>query len=253
MESEFQVKINGEGQTLESIADLYLGLIEEDFNMTIDEMADYLSCSYDYVQKNIAPYVHHIYINFVANKALFTHKDESKYIELFIKRKLFSRVGFQQFVLKNSFLLGDRDRYYLDELSPAAKEKLGELAKNQEKKTTTEKMYETIALQQANLLYSETELTNPVIKEFKVSEFPIKLYSLKDLLDGIEDLNMKFRYKVKVYRYLKQQGIPKIKIQSLIRYRREDIESAADFSLPLVVDKEKLLSNIETVICGEDQ
>ncbi|HFU4589287.1 TPA: hypothetical protein ACR3Z0_005636 [Bacillus thuringiensis] len=37
MESEFQVKINGEGQTLESIADLYLGLIEEDFNMTIDE------------------------------------------------------------------------------------------------------------------------------------------------------------------------------------------------------------------------
>ncbi|MDO6633374.1 hypothetical protein [Bacillus thuringiensis] len=35
--------------------------------------------------------------------------------------------------------------------------------------------------------------------------------------------------------------------------RREDIESAADFSLPLVVDKEKLLSNIETVICGEDQ
>lgn len=49
---------------------------------------------------------------------------------------------------------------------------------------------------------------------------------------------MKFRYKVKVYRYLKQQGISKIKIQSLIRYRREDIESAADFSLPLVVDKE---------------
>ncbi|OIX13986.1 hypothetical protein BMT18_31875 [Bacillus thuringiensis serovar aizawai] len=72
-------------------------------------------------------------------------------------------------------------------------------------------------------------------------------------MDGIEDLNMKFRYKVKVYRYLKQQGISKIKIQSLIRYRREDIESAADFSLPLVVDKEKLLSNIETVICGEDQ
>ncbi|HFK1543070.1 hypothetical protein TU64_16885 [Bacillus cereus] len=63
MESEFLVKINGEGQTLESIASLYLGLIKDDFNMTIDEMADYLSCSYDYVQKNIAPYVHHIYIS----------------------------------------------------------------------------------------------------------------------------------------------------------------------------------------------
>ncbi|HHP1064541.1 hypothetical protein V5R22_30695 [Bacillus thuringiensis] len=156
-------------------------------------------------------------------------------------------MGFQQFVLKNSFLLGDRDRYYLDELSPTAKEKLGELAKNQEKKTTTEKMYET------NATAGKSSIFGNRINEFKVSEFPIKLYSLKDLLDGIEDLNMKFRYKVKVYRYLKQQGISKIKIQSLIRYRREDIESAADFSLPLVVDKEKLLSNIETVICGEDQ
>lgn len=111
------------------------------------------------MKKNIAPYVHHIYINFVANKALFTHKDESKYIELFIKRKLFSRVGFQQFVLKNSFLLGDRDRYYLDELSPTAKEKLGELAKNQEKKLLPKKCMK-LTLQQANLLYSETELTN---------------------------------------------------------------------------------------------
>ncbi|HDR7914333.1 TPA: hypothetical protein QCY05_003509 [Bacillus wiedmannii] len=67
-------------------------------------------------------------------------------------------------------------------------------------------------------------------------------------MDGIEELNMRFRYKMMLYRYLKQQGIPKIKIQSLIRYRREDLERAADFTLPLVVDKEKLLLNIETVV-----
>ncbi|MDA1618936.1 hypothetical protein PDK03_20500 [Bacillus cereus group sp. TH204-1LC] len=35
---------------------------------------------------------------------------------------------------------------------------------------------------------------------------------------------MKFRYKVMVYRYLKSQGIPKIQMQSLIRYRKEDLE-----------------------------
>ncbi|MGH0589656.1 hypothetical protein ACQVQY_26985 [Bacillus mycoides] len=248
MESEFLVKIAGKGQTLESIASLYLGLIEDDFNMTIDEMADYLSCSYDYVQKNIAPYVHHVYINSVANKALSTHGDESKYIELFTKRKLFSRIGFQQFVLRESVLLGDRDRYYLNELSTAAKEKLGEIAKNQEKKTTTSKMYETIALQQVNALYSETELMNKVVKDFALNELPVKLYSLKDFLDGIEELNMKFRYKVMVYRYLKQQGIPKIKIQSLIRYRREDLESTAIFSLPLLVDKNEMLSNVESFL-----
>ncbi|HHB2075623.1 TPA: hypothetical protein ACOQ39_006110, partial [Bacillus cereus] len=88
MESEFLVKIAGEGQSLEGIASLYLGLIEDDFNITIDEMANYLSCSYDYVQKNIAPYIHHVYINSVANKALVTHGEESEYIELFTKRKL---------------------------------------------------------------------------------------------------------------------------------------------------------------------
>lgn len=245
MESEFLVKIAGEGQSLEGIASLYLGLIEDDFNMTIDEMANYLSCSYDYVQKNIAPYIHHVYINSVANKALVTHGEESEYIELFTKRKLFSRKGFQQFVLKESVLLGDRERYYLNELSAAARENLGEIAKNQERKTTTSKMFEIIALQQTNLLYSKIELMNKVVKEFAVSELPIKLYSLKDLLDGIEALNIKFRYKVLVYRYLEKQGIPKMKIQSLIRYRREDLENTAVFSLPLLVKKKEILSSIE--------
>ncbi|MGR9632780.1 hypothetical protein ACU82A_00465 [Bacillus cereus] len=245
MESDFLVKINGEGQTLESIAALYLGLIEEGFNMTIDEMADYLSCSYDYVQKNIAPYVHHIYINSVANRALVTHAEESEYIGLFTKRKLFSRKGFEEFILSESVLLVDRERYYFNELSTAAIERLGEISKNQEKNTTTSKMYETIALQQVDSLYSEAELKSNAVREFVVVEFPVKLYSLKDLLDGIEDLKIRFRYKVMVYRYLKQQGIPKMKIQSLIRYRREDLESTAVFSLPLVVDKKEILSSVE--------
>jgi hypothetical protein len=120
---------------------------------------------------------------------------------------LFSRKGFQQFILKESVLLGDRERYYLNELSAAARENLGEIAKSQERKTTTSKMFEIIALQQTNFLYSKTELMNKVVKEFAISEFPVKLYSLKNLLDGIEDLNMKFQYKVTFYRYLKQNKV----------------------------------------------
>ncbi|MEC3226092.1 hypothetical protein P9027_29685 [Bacillus thuringiensis] len=245
MESEFLVKINGEGQTLESIATLYLGMIEEDFNMTIDEMADYFSCSYDYVQKNIAPYIHHIYINFVANKALNKHGDKSKYIELFTKRKLFSRIGFQQFVLDKSVLLCDRERYYLNDICAAAREKLEVIVKKQEKETTVSKGFEDIALRQAKKLYSDAELKSKVTKELAISELPVKLYSLKELVEGIEDLNIKFRYKVLVYRHLESQGIPKIQMQSLIRYRREDLEKTAVFSLPLVVDKGETLSNVE--------
>ncbi|MCU5578285.1 hypothetical protein [Bacillus wiedmannii] len=206
--------------------------------MTIDEMANYFSCSNDYVQKNIAPYIHHVYINSVANKALVTYGEESEHRELFTKRKLFSRTGFQQFTLEGSVLLGDRERYYLNELSSTAREKLSGMAENQEQETTITKLFETIALQQTNILYSKTQLMNKVVKEFSLSNLPVKLYSLKHLLDGIEELNIKFRYKVLVYRYLKQQGIPRIKMQSLIRYRREDLEDTAVFSLPLVVDKE---------------
>lgn len=252
MESEFQVKINGEGQTLKSIADLYLGLIEEDFNMTIDEMADYFSCSYDYVQNNIAPYIHHIYINYVANKALNEHGDTSKHIDLFTKRKLFSRIGFQQFVLEESVLFCDRERYYLNELSAAAKEKLEVIVKNQEKEITVSKGFEYIVLQQAKKLYTEAELKTRVTRKIAISEFPVKLYSLKELVEGIEDLNMKFRYKVRVYRYLESQGIPKIQIKSLIRYRREDFKKIADFSLPLVVNKEEILSSVEKFLEGKN-
>lgn len=248
MDSEFLIKIPGKGLSLEEIASSYLELIEDDFNITIEEMADYLSCSYDYVQRNIAPCICHVYINSVANKALFTHCEDSKYVELFTKRKLFSRSEFQQFLLKESVLLVDRQRYYLDELSITSREKLVGLAGKQEQKTTTTKMFETIALQQTSLLYSKTDLMNKVVEEFPVSELPMGLYSLKDLLDGIDDLNLKFRYKVSVYRYLEKQGIPKMKIQSLIRYRREDLESTAVYSLPLVVDKKEVLTSIEKML-----
>lgn len=119
------------------------------------------------------------------------------------------------------------------------------MAENQEQETTITKLYETIVLQQANILYSKTQLISKVVREFPLNNFPVKLYGLKDLLNGIEDLNIKFRYKVMVYRYLKQQGIPRIKVQSLIRYRRKDLEDIAVFSLPLAVDKKRIISNIE--------
>ncbi|HFK1495035.1 TPA: hypothetical protein ACGXKS_005671 [Bacillus cereus] len=248
MENSYLVKVPGGGLTLEEIADSYLELIESDFNMTIDEMAVYLSCSYDYVQEKIAPYIHHIYINSVANKALFTHDTKGVHTHLFTKRKLFSRSGFQQFLFNESVLLVDRERYYVNELSLAAREKLNEMAKNSKNKTTISEAFETVAVQQAKKIYSKLALESKDIKKTKINNFPTKLYSLKDLLDGIEELNMKFQYKVVVYRYLKKQGIPKVKLHSLVRYRQEDLRKVADCSFPLAIEKEKLLSSLENIL-----
>ncbi|KIQ87413.1 hypothetical protein RW25_15810 [Bacillus sp. L_1B0_8] len=248
MENSYLVKVSGGGLTLEEIADSYLELIESDFNMTIDEIAVYLSCSYDYVQAKIAPYIHHIYINSVANKALFTHDTKGVNTHLFTKRKLFSRSGFQQFLFNESVLLIDRERYYVNELSLAAREKLNEIAKNSKNKTTISEAFETVAVQQAKKTYSKSVLESKDVKKIEISNFPTKLYSVKDLLDGIEELNMKFQYKVVVYRYLKKQGIPKVKLHSLVRYRQEDLRKVADCSFPLAIEKEKLLSSLENIL-----
>jgi len=64
-------------------------------------------------------------------------------------------------------------------------------------------------------MYSKIQLKNKRVKTVVVNEVPGELYSLKDLLEGIENLHLKFKYKVLVYRYIEVKGIPKIKIQSL--------------------------------------
>lgn len=208
----------------------------------------YLSCSYDYVQKNIAPYIHHLYINVVAKRALDEHDTKGKHKHLFTKRKLFSRRGFQEFLLKESVLLVDRNKYHVSELSESASKKLRVIAKNQEKKTTTIETFQEIATKKVNDLYLKIQLQNKCVKNVVVSEMPVKLYSLKDFLEGIKDLNLQFSYKVTVYKYLQAKGIPKIKVQSLVRYRREDLEENVDGAFPLGVDKVKLISVIEEEI-----
>ncbi len=42
-----------------------------------------------------------------------------------------------------------------------------------------------------SILYSKIKLMNKVVKEFAVSELPMKLYSLKDLIGGIDDFDIK--------------------------------------------------------------
>jgi hypothetical protein len=230
---------------LEEIADSYYELIDSDFNMTINDMANYLRCSYDYIQKNIAPYVHHLYINSVANKALVQNYNDSEYFNLFTKRKLFSRMDFQDFILRESVLLLTKERYYIDDLHEDTREVLSGLVEKSDEKTNVSRLFETIVKQQVAKLYSPNELNSSLVRERKLSVESKQLYSLKDLLAGIEDWNLHFNYKVEVFRYLEKQGIPKLKFQTLIRYRIEDLEDKAVFSLPLVVDKKEILSHIE--------
>lgn len=143
------IKIAGKGLSLEDIASVYLDLIETDFDMTISEMADYLSCSYDYIQKNIAPVISHIYINSVAKKALQLHESDSGQDHLFTKRKLFSRSSFEKYILENASVSVSKSRYYFDDLSSSARGTLHQLAKANGEEELSLMLFESIAIEQA--------------------------------------------------------------------------------------------------------
>lgn len=55
------------------------------------------------------------------------------------------------------------------------------------KKTNVSRLFETIVKQQVAKLYSPNELNSSLVRERKLSVESKQLYSLKDLLAGIED------------------------------------------------------------------
>ncbi|CAM4407422.1 hypothetical protein BAMA_10360 [Bacillus manliponensis] len=245
------IKIAGKGLSLEDIASVYLDLIETDFDMTISEMADYLSCSYDYIQKNIAPVISHIYINSVAKKALQLHESDSGQDHLFTKRKLFSRSSFGKYILENTSIVVSKNRYLFHDLSESSRRKLQQLASSTGEDDLSFDLFKSIAIEQAKNKYSSVDLEDRTVKKLPLSKFPEKLYSLKEIMEGKTDSELKFNYKMEFYRYIEKQGIPKIEFQSLIRYKKEDLEKKAVFLLPLTVVKGDLLEAVEEFITNE--
>lgn len=241
-ESNKLVKVSGEGIGLEGISSLYIDYIRNDFNMTISEMASYLSCSYGYVQKNIAPNIKHVLLNDVARKALFEYERESEYNYLFTKRKLFSRSDFNRFIIETSELIVTSERYCLDDLNDQAKDALLKKAKQNEEKA--KKIYFELAQKATPTFYNDTS-----VRVEKMNKIPEQLYSLKDLTNN--KLNLAFNYNIEVYRFLKKKGVPKVSLQSLVRYRKEDLERDVVFTLPININKREFINLIEKDLLGK--
>ena len=238
VKSDKQISISGRNH--EVIASQYINLMDNGFNLTMAEIASYLRCSYLYVQKNIAPYIQHIVINNIARKALFDwHGDHEIHRHLFIKRILFSRSDFNQFFLQEAKLIRAYDQYFFTDLSEKAQQYL--MQKTKKNKDTARK----IIKKHANELREKwpDNLPKKTVIE-SISQMPVELYSLKDLVE------IKFRYNMDAYRFINDYGIPKIKIGSLIRYRKEDIDNGTDVALswPLVfeIKREKMLQHLES-------
>jgi hypothetical protein len=181
---EHSIKI--EGKTWDEIAYNYLGYFSEGWTLTIDDLAGYLRCHYNYILHNVSQNVPHIYINRAANKALYryfqdplggsVYEGHDEFFPLITKKYLFHPDTVEEYFLKNMTLVTEK------------------LVKDKKTKKEIKK-----------------------ITKSKLEEFPPQLLSAKDFIE-----NGIFDYDVQLRRFVLNHGVPKVIYKNLVRYRRED-------------------------------
>jgi hypothetical protein len=232
------VLIEGKGRPLVDIVGEYISYITNGFDLTMSEIADYLGCSYSFVQKHIQSKVRHIKINQVARKGLLEFgllefEEGSEYRTLFNKRRLFDRKDFfERFIPEEATITKPAQRLFLEDLDTTARKNL------------MKKAYfnEVEAIKFFQVLVKKAPKRRPLnpVKPFEpLGRTPKELLSIKDIT------NLKFKYNIEAYRYIAKHAIPKIKVCSLVRYDREDVERKPAAILPVSVSKEAVLKWIE--------
>lgn len=176
------------GETWGEITYNYLSYFQDGWTVTIDEIANYLRCSYDYVLRNVSKEIPHIYINRAANKALYQYfvdqQGSSLYDEFFpliTKKYLYHLDNVKKYFLENMIVVKE------------------ELKKN-----------------------PRTGVVKKERQQSPLQELPETLVSSKDLTSSEE--YHKFDYVVLLRRYRLNKGIPKIVFKNLVRYSWDDFK-----------------------------
>lgn len=93
------LKINGKGKKLCQTAQEYIDLINDDYNVTVDEICEYLRVSKAYWNKYKLE-IKHIYINTVIRAAIIIELEGEEF-PLIMKKVLYSRKSFENFIKEN--------------------------------------------------------------------------------------------------------------------------------------------------------
>lgn len=223
---ETLIHIEGKNKNLEEIADLYIKKMEEGFDLTLEEMADYLKCSYRYTLK-FQEHIRHIVIDqHVARKALVIHKKntvyEEKFGHLFTNRKLFYRPDFERYVLDRAELVTTYRKYKMSDFDP---EVIQHLSDNLEKMPPERFINGMLSIAHRKVVSSE-----PEEKVETLGSLPDDLYSVTSLMNHGFLTNpeepqslITWTHDRYIYHFLRDFGIKKVRIGNLIRYRREDL------------------------------
>jgi hypothetical protein len=230
------IKLEGTGNTIIDIVDSYIKYINEGYNLTVEEICNYLQCSSTYFLNNYRDSIKHIRITVMVRDSFFQllraeaislTEDTERLIKMFLKRILYNREDFNRFIKENCVVEHKYKRFSLDdfELYP----------KNYEDKKRIVELLNFISYD----LYLDCK--EPVIKP--LDYVPDKLHSLKNLKEYLD-----IKYDVEFYRMIQQQGINKIKLGNLVRYDIADFDCESMISVNYKVweklDSEKTIAEI---------
>ncbi|MEG0296834.1 MAG: hypothetical protein RR620_08940 [Clostridium sp.] len=94
------LKVNGEKKSREAIGQKYIDLIEDDYNVTVDEICDYLRVSKPYFNRYKTD-IKHISISTTVRTMCIPAALQGEEFPLITKRILYSRSDFERFILEN--------------------------------------------------------------------------------------------------------------------------------------------------------
>jgi hypothetical protein len=183
--------------------------INEGYKMTIQDIANHLSVSYDYVRTKIVPEISHVVLTSYTRQACFKYYgDQDHLFDYFHKRLLISLPDYNRYLLENGVLIKRVQQLFIDDLSLEMREKYKSLSSKEANTWLNKQIVDCLPIRKKE----EEEQIEPL----KV--YPENLKSNKDLINGAAS-PLYFNYDVDVARFISKYGVPKIKVNNIVGVR----------------------------------
>ncbi len=219
------------------LAEEIVDFINEGYTLTVQDIANHLSVSYDYVRTKIVPEVSHVVLTTYAKLACFKYYgDQEHLIEYFNKRLLISCSDYNRYVLEKGSIIRRQQQLFKDDLPLEIRETFESLPL----KKATAWLNKLIADCAPVQIFKEEEQIEPM------EVYPENLVSNKDLLNGAAS-PFHFNYDVEIARFISKYGVPKIKVNNFVRYRLENVKQIEDVValFPLTLKKDILIEKMK--------
>lgn len=210
-----QILLEGKGMPLSVIINWYLEKIEDGFQLTIDDLASVLDCSYDFVLKHIAPQLTHIRITEVIRAELLKTELKGEWYPLVLKRILFQKKAWEQCLLESATYEQRYRRFNLKEPG-----KIQDWVRENDldfsvSKEVLDQAFEKLIMKWG-LIDKPHTLEHIPLKKEQIQE---RWFSTKSLLKMYG-----MKYPVQVHRMLARRGVNPIQIGNFVRFSQEEIE-----------------------------